>query len=40
LHLSEGVNQVTFDISEYTNGVYFLTIDNGDKNGTQRFVKH
>jgi len=40
LHLSEGVNQVTFDISEYTKGIYFLTIDNGDKNGTQRFVKH
>lgn len=40
LHLSEGVNQVTLDISDYTKGVYFLTIDNGNKNGTQRFVKH
>jgi len=40
LHLSEGVNQATFDISEYTKGVYFLTIENSDKNGTQRFVKH
>ncbi len=40
LQLSEGVNQLTFDISEYANGIYFLTINNGDKNGTQRFVKH
>ncbi len=40
LQLPEGVHQFTFDISNYTNGVYFLTINNGDKKGTQRFVKH
>ena len=40
VHLSKGVNQFTFDISDYTNGVYFLTINNGDKKGTQRLVKY
>jgi len=40
LHTSGGVNHLTFDISDYAKGVYFLTINNGDKNGTQRFVKH
>lgn len=40
LQVSEGVNHFTFDISEYTKGVYFLTINNDDKSGTKRFVKH
>ncbi len=39
LEVIEGLNQVQLDISSYTSGVYFLSIQNGEDIVTDKFIK-